>query len=581
MRILRVKRLYLPAFSILAVTLLLLILISISTLRNLDRQEKTILQFVHQQGLAIIHAVEAGARAGMMIPMWQEDSIEGLLRETGKNEDIAYIYLIDSQGAVVHHSNPPLTDISSDWRPVLNDKNRIQGLIRELPDGTQVYDLAKKFLPPQSPIMIQDNGQITGPNPHMTIHQHSDATIVLGLKMAPFETARQSDFQHSVIMATIVVVLGSGVLFFIFIIQNYYLVDRTLKLTRDYTRHVVASMANGLLSIDPQGRILSYNLPALELLDLKESEVNEMDLKSIIDFKTTGIDKTLSQCQPVLEREFFYRDKSEKLIPMTLSVTPILDEDKACTGAVIVLRDLREIKRLEAKVRHSEKLAAIGKLAAGVAHEIRNPLSSIRGFARFLADHLEDQKQERECAEIMVKEVDRINSVVNDLLTFARPLEPELVPTDVTELIEHTVLLVESDARKRNTAIRSNISPDLRRFRLDANQITQALLNLMLNALQEVKQDGNIEVGAGKNDSGTSLQIWVEDDGPGIPPDIMETIFDPFFTTREKGTGLGLAIVQKIVENHAGEIRVESPLPGKHQGCRFTITIPDSAYGSE
>jgi two-component system sensor histidine kinase HydH len=579
MRILQFKRLYLPAISILAVVILLLILISISTLRNLDRQEQTILQFVHQQGMAIIQTVEAGARAGMMSAMGQEDPIESLLRETAKNDDIAYIYLIDSQGAAVHHSNPPLTGMSSEWRPVLNDKNQIQGLIRELPDGTQVYDMAKNFSPPQLRIMAQDHERVTDPSLYMTPHQHSDATIVLGLKMTTFETARQSDFQHAVIMATIVVVLGSGVLFFIFIIQNYYLVDRTLKLTRDYTRHVVANMANGLLSIDPRGRILSYNLPALELLDLNESEVKEMDLKSIIDFKATGINDTLTQCQPVLEREFFYGDKSGTLRPMTLSVTPILNEDKACTGAVIVLRDLREIKRLEAKVRHSEKLAAIGKLAAGVAHEIRNPLSSIRGFARFLSLSLKDRSQDREYAEIMVKEVDRINAVVNDLLTFSRPLDPELTATDVRNLVEHSIRLVEADSQARDVVIHMNISPSLNHFHLDANQITQALLNLILNALQEVESGGKIEVGAKTEESGTLLNLWVEDDGPGISPDILEKIFDPFFTTRKKGTGLGLAIVHKIVENHGGDIQFDSPLPGKARGCRFVIAIPATPAG--
>lgn len=266
-------------------------------------------------------------------------------------------------------------------------------------------------------------------------------------------------------------------------------------------------------------------------------------------------------------------------MPMTLSVTPILDEKQTCTGAVILLRDLREIKKLEEKVRHSEKLAAIGELAAGVAHEIRNPLSSIKGFARFLAHSLSDRAQEKEYAEIMVKEVDRINRVVNDLLTFARPLEPELTPTDVLELAEHTMRLVETDARSRDIKIRSEINSDLKRFLLDANQITQALLNLMLNALQEVNNGGSIDVGADVNEAGTRLNIWVEDNGPGIPQDKKKKIFDPFFTTREKGTGLGLAIVHKIVENHRGEIRVESPLSGNTRGCRFVMSLPVASPG--
>jgi len=573
MRILRLKRLYLPALSILAVVLLLLILISISTYRNLERQEKTVLTFVQQQGLAILHTLEAGARSGMEMNKWGKDSIGNLILETGKDENITYVYLIDSQGTVGHHSNPSFEGMSSAWRPQLDDENPLQSRVRKLADGTQVYDLAKRFSPSPSLLMNHGQKEMMRTGKGMSSHRHSDTIIVLGLKMTAYEAARRSDIHHAVVMAAILVALGSGALFFIFVIQNYYLVDRTLEETRDYTRQVVANMANGLLSVDPKGRIRSYNRLALELLGLKETPADGMDLKSVIDFKKTGIDRTLSRCQTVFEREYLHRQKSGALMPMTLSVTPILDEKQTCTGAVIVLRDLREIKLLEEKVRHSEKLAAIGELAAGVAHEIRNPLSSIKGFARFLAHSLSDRTQEKEYAEIMVKEVDRINSVVNDLLTFARPLEPELAPTDVLELAEHTVRLVETDARSRDIKIRRKINPDLKRFLLDANQITQALLNLMLNALQEVDNGGVIDVGADVNESGTRLNIWVEDNGPGIPQDKKKKIFDPFFTTREKGTGLGLAIVHKIVENHRGEIRVESPLSGNTRGCRFTMTL--------
>jgi len=574
MRILKLKRLYLPALSILAVVVLLLVLISISTYRNLKRQEKTVLTFVHQQGLAILHTLEAGARSGMVMNQWGKDSIGNLIMETGKDENIAYVYLIDSQGTVVHHSNPSFGGMSSAWRPQLDDENPVQSRVRKLTDGTQVYDLAKRFSPRPSLLMNQGQKGMMGPSPGMSSHNHSDSVIVLGLKMTAFEAARRSDIHHAVVMAAILVALGTGALFFIFVIQNYYLVDRTLEQTRDYTRQVVANMANGLLSIDPEGRIRSYNRLSLELLGLKEAGIDGMDLKSVMDFQETGIDRTLSIRQPVFEREYLHRQKSGALMPMTLSVTPILDEKQTCTGAVIVLRDLREIKKLEEKIRHSEKLAAIGELAAGVAHEIRNPLSSIKGFARFLAHSLSDRVQEKEYAEIMVKEVDRINRVVNDLLTFARPLEPELAPTDVLELGEHTMRLVETDARSRDIKIRSIIDPDLKRFFLDANQITQALLNLMLNALQEVDNGGSIDVGADVNESGTRLNIWVEDDGPGIPRDKKKKIFDPFFTTRQKGTGLGLAIVHKIVENHRGEIWVESPLPGKTRGSRFVMSLP-------
>lgn len=167
-----------------------------------------------------------------------------------------------------------------------------------------------------------------------------------------------------------------------------------------------------------------------------------------------------------------------------------------------------------------------------------------------------------------------MNRVVTDLLTFARPLEAELAPTNVKELVEHTLRLVEADAKGRGVEIHKNISDNLRDISVDANQMTQALLNLMLNGVQAMVNGGNLEVGAAFDGSGSQLHIWVEDDGAGIAAEHLDKIFDPFFTTKEKGTGLGLAIVHTIVENHRSEIKVESPAPGKNRGGRFTISIP-------
>jgi two-component system sensor histidine kinase HydH len=313
---------------------------------------------------------------------------------------------------------------------------------------------------------------------------------------------------------------------------------------------------------------------ALDLLGLKETKAKNIELKSIVDFQSSGINETLSEGATFVEKEIVYNRGAEE-VPLALSVSPIPDDQKQCAGAVVILRDLTEIKRLQEKVRRSERLAAIGELAAGVAHEVRNPLSSIRGFAQFLGHVLEDKPEEREYAEIMVKEVDRINNVVTNLLSFARPVKPDLVPTDLPELLVHTVRLVEEDARLRKANIRLSTSIGLKKIYVDGNQITQVMLNLILNALQAVEFGGNIDVEARAIDS-SLLRLSVEDDGPGIPPGNANKIFDPFYTTREKGTGLGLAIVHMIVENHGGEINLVSPVPGKDKGCRITIDLPVS-----
>ena len=174
----------------------------------------------------------------------------------------------------------------------------------------------------------------------------------------------------------------------------------------------------------------------------------------------------------------------------------------------------------------------------------------------------------------MVREIDRINNVVSDLLTFAMPMKAEIKSTNIAELVDRIIFLIQADAEKYGIDVRNNVSPDLPEMGIDPNLMTQALLNLTLNAVQMMKGGGSLEIGSDFSGNGNDLLLWAEDDGPGVLPENMEKIFDPFVTTRDKGTGLGLSIVRKIIENHNGKITVESPPDQKSRGCRFTITVP-------
>jgi two-component system sensor histidine kinase HydH len=242
-------------------------------------------------------------------------------------------------------------------------------------------------------------------------------------------------------------------------------------------------------------------------------------------------------------------------------------------GVIYFFIVVRSYYRLEEQVQRTEKMATIGRLAAGVAHEIRNPLSSIRGFAYLLGRGHGKESPQREYADVMVREIDRINHVVTDLLNFSRPMTLEPESTRLPDLIDHVVSLVSADAKNHGISIRRICDPDIPIVSLDPNQITQALLNLMLNAVNAMETGGSVEIGAGVARQGQGVEIQVEDDGPGIDPDVQEKIFEPFYTTRERGTGLGLAIVRKIAENHDGGVKIESPPPGKARGTRFTFLL--------
>ena len=239
-----------------------------------------------------------------------------------------------------------------------------------------------------------------------------------------------------------------------------------------------------------------------------------------------------------------------------------------------MLRDLREIKRLQEEVRHREKLAAIGTMAAGVAHEIRNPLSSIRGFAAYFGGKFAVESEEYRNAQVLIQEADRLNRSITELLELARPTELRTAANDVNPLVERTLRLVRRDAEVAGVRIEQELCPDLPIVELDSDKLTQALLNICINAIQAMQNGGVLHIetlSVGTDSDAGSLCIRISDNGPGIPPDAVGKIFEPYFTTKGKGTGLGLAVVQKIIEAHGGEIRVSN---NATTGACFEIHLP-------
>lgn len=228
----------------------------------------------------------------------------------------------------------------------------------------------------------------------------------------------------------------------------------------------------------------------------------------------------------------------------------------------------RKVAALQAEVARQERLAAMGTLAAGVAHEIRNPLSSIKGFATYFRARFEPGSKDRELAEVMIGEADRLNRVVTELLELTRPSELRLADTNPAELLAHAVKLVEGDCRSRgiDVATRCDGAP---RVPLDADRMLQALLNLLLNAVQSMPDGGVLTVSA--QAVRDRLELRVADTGSGIPREDLERVFDPYFTTKNQGTGLGLATVRTIVEAHGGRVRIVSE-PGR--GTEVTLDLP-------
>ena len=230
----------------------------------------------------------------------------------------------------------------------------------------------------------------------------------------------------------------------------------------------------------------------------------------------------------------------------------------------------RSRKLLQEATHRKEKLMALGHLAAGVAHEIRNPLSSIKGLAKYFAERTPPGGEAYELAQVMAKEADRLNRVVSELLELVRPAHLKWQPVDLNEVIGHSLQLVSQDASGRDITLQFTAQPSLCHIQADPDRLNQVLLNLYLNAIQAMDHEGAITVSVAECGDGR-VKLSVADSGKGMTAEQRQAIFTPYFTTKAEGTGLGLAVVQNIVEQHGGTIHVEST-PGK--GSVFTLYLP-------
>ncbi len=254
-------------------------------------------------------------------------------------------------------------------------------------------------------------------------------------------------------------------------------------------------------------------------------------------------------------------------------------------GVLVVLTDITALKRLELQIRRSDRLASLGTLSAGMAHEIKNPLVSIKTFAQLLPERYQDSDFRETFSNLIGHEIDRIDSLVNQLLRFARPAKPLLKPMHVHTVLEKSLQLVGHRLYQKEIKLTRSWQADVDTIRADADQLEQVFLNFFLNAMDAMKRGGEMVVSTeirpaeewvaavtGANGGAHEiLRITIRDTGEGIRSEDIPHVFDPFFTTKDYGTGLGLSVVHGIIQEHAGQIEVESELS---KGTAFHILLP-------
>jgi two-component system sensor histidine kinase HydH len=549
------------------------------TVANINRQEEISVRLLKEKGAALIRSFEAGTRAGMMASQWSLPHLQRLIDETVQLEDIDYIMVVNPDGLILAHSDTRqigqfhagIIDL-----PATSGPATVKARIVKRPQVPPVFEVYKRFTPSAPPHGMMMHGQ-RGPGRRRPDHWLSaigdiqkDAIIAVGLRMDTFEAARRNDIQRSVILAVVMLLVGVGGVMVLFLAHRYRMARSSLSRVTAFSDKLVESMPMGLIALDPDLRIASMNSVAETLLQLHAADVVGKLARHRLPHELLAPLTEPDAQLPLIERELVVQVPAGGGIALALSVAILYEAQHKMLGYVLLFKDLTEIRQLQKEVARNQRLAAVGRLAAGVAHEIRNPLSTIKGFATYFHERCGHDPSQGEIAQLMIHEIERLNRVVGQLLDFSRPLKIVKTPVAVNAFIQETLHKIQPLAREKKVRLAFEGLTADGTVALDKDRMNQVLLNLYLNALEAMPDGGELRVVLEKNTGLNQIVVTVADTGTGIDEKNIARIFDPYFTTKSTGTGLGLAIAHNILEAHAGDIAVQSR-PG--QGTRIRLTL--------
>ncbi|HMP97890.1 MAG TPA: ATP-binding protein, partial [Kiritimatiellia bacterium] len=353
--------------------------------------------------------------------------------------------------------------------------------------------------------------------------------------------------------------------------------------SRIYNDILLDRLVSGVVAVNTSGQVTVFNREAQRITALPRDDVLHADFRILPPVIRDALEDTLA--------EGGGRDMEAVLsanghdIPIRYGCVPFHSHTGKKLGALLVFTDQTEVKKLEQQIRRTDRLASLGTLAAGMAHEIKNPLVAMKTFTQLLPERYEDPDFRGTFSTLLGEEVSRIDRIVNQLLRFARPAKPSLSPIGLHEVIEHTLSLLKQQLRQRNVTLEKDLRAERDAIEGDADMLTQALLNFLLNAVDALEDAGGrlivrteiVEEPTrqfdlwGKPITVPRLRLSIVDNGKGIDPKDIGHVFDPFYTTKASGTGLGLSVSHGIIVEHQGMIDVESQIGA---GTTFFITFP-------
>lgn len=583
----------LSPWTMLGVVMIFTPVFTFMTLERLEKQKQFFHKRLKEKGLSLIRTFEAGTRIGMITMKWGAHRTQAMLMETALQPDVEYMMITTVSGEILVHSDrlemgkiyenmPDISDLG------LESNNAGQYRIRNGKNNENVFEVYKRFVPvrphhkPKRRHMhtmrrfdpIEDKRK----QPKETddwILSYLDISIAkyprdpehyifAGLSMEKERTANTKLFKETIRRGVFFFVLCCAGVALLFSFQSYQTAKASLFRVKAFSDKVIQTMPAGLMTLNGQQTVTSMNDAAKKILE-KDDHDTVLLFKEIID--------ELNDKGGMIQREISLPERDSTIKYLDLTAAVLVEEETNDPQYIFLFRDISQIAQLKKQVETNKRLAAIGKFAAGVAHEIRNPLSSIKGFATYFGKRYEKHAKDKETALIMVREIERMDRSISQLLEFAKPLEIRKKDVDLQTLMAHSLKLVENDMAVKNISASLNCADCPATIFTDGDRLNQVLLNLYINAIHAMGKNGRLDILVTAEKPGDEIRIDVRDTGKGIEASSLELIFDPYFTTRSTGTGLGLFIVHRIIENLGGQIFLESKIG---EGTCFSIILPIS-----
>ncbi len=581
-------------------SLLLAFIIGVFAVNNFQREKKLMNMALIQEGRTVLNLVSSSSRVALRNllrdvvfgdDVWAE-SIQEIIENGAEHEGIISLFLADEKGTIVAHNEATLVGKQVDESTVrflsalggAQDQFYTSRTLPKTSGNTQRFQIASLFNPLEGRkdqfSAMRENArgrmgrmmrdQVSSRDLETRLRRFSDTTfyLVAELDMTAFQHQVHKQFIFIVILSIVLLLVGVGGLLSLVAIQGLKGSQQKLKTMTAFTDLLIASMPLGIMALDSAGRVKTCNGSAQNILDLHTGTAGKHYSEMFPANIVSKIEVMISRKNAMSEMDLTI-EKQGTSKSLHLMCVPISSSDEADSGQMLLIQDMTTQKNLESELRRNERHTALGKMAAGVAHELRNPLSSIKGLALLLKSKINRQSSGTEAADILISEVERLDRSISELLDYSRPERLSVGQLELVEPIKKAIRLIRSDANAEQVEIIEQYADEKRLIAGDRDKLTQLFLNLFLNSIQAMSGGGRLTVST-RHDEGRNT-VEVEDSGTGVDDALKEKIFDPYFTTKHEGTGLGLSLCSKIVEDHHGSISISSR---EGQGTKVTIIFP-------